>query len=348
MHGQVFKKSLPLIGAIIGLSALAALGIYLTTTAHQQDANHTIIRWAVDPHPIRAKTIALFEKRNPSIHVINDPDPSQQRLLTQIAGGVPADVMALYTADQVRSFARHNLLLDLRPYVAKYHIPVGDLYPQLAPLVYYGKQIVALPENSGTYNLFYNKKLFREAGIPYPQRGWTWQDCLNAAVKLTKYKTVAGRQVPVQKGIYVADGWWPYFVYNWGGRLFSPDGKRCVLDSNEAKAGMRFMSDLKLKYHVAPSSSEAQSLAPTGSYGGDFLLFSQGKVAMVVIGRFMISQYRLQKDLDWDVAYMPKGPFPTNVYGGKSYGIPRTSRHKDAAVKFVLHLHGPGKRGADR
>ncbi|MCE5197722.1 sugar ABC transporter substrate-binding protein [bacterium] len=330
--------TITLVATITGLLALVGLGIYLAATSHENTNGKTIIRWAVDAHPIRKVTIALFEKRNPKIEVMNDPDASQQRLLTQIAGGIAPDVMAMYTAEQLRMFAQNDLLLDLRPYVKKMHIPVDDLYPGLAPMVYYKDKIVAIPENCGTYNLFYNKKLFRQAGVPYPKPDWTWQDCLEAAKKLTKYKVVNGRKVPIQKGILVPDAWWPCFVWSWGGNVFSKDHKHCLLNTDEAKQGIRFLADLRLKYHVAPSSSEAQSMAPTGDYGGDMLLFKQEKVAMVMIGRFMITQYRLQKDLDWDVAYLPRGPVHVNIFGGKSYAIPKSSAHKEAAVKFVLHI----------
>ena len=119
------KGALP----IIGIGCIVALGIYLTATANPPQKGKTVIRWVVDPNPIRPTTIALFEKENPDIHVINDPDTGAQneRLLTQIAGNVAPDVMSISTPDLLYKLAKDGLLLDIRPYVRKYHIPVETL-----------------------------------------------------------------------------------------------------------------------------------------------------------------------------------------------------------------------------
>lgn len=330
----MLKLALP----VLGILAVVGLGIYLSATVNDsKTAGKTNIRWVVDPHPIRGTTIALFEKSNPDIHVVNDTDAGAQRLLTQLAGNVPPDVMALYSPGSLRKFAENDLLLNLRPYVKKYKIPVDDLRPQLRPYIYYKDQIVAIPENCAPMSVFYNKKLFREAGVPFPKPNWTWNDCLDVAKKLTKYKTVNGRQVAVQKGLYTLE--FPHmFVWMYGGRMFSEDGKTCLIDQERAMKGIRFWSDLRMKYKVIPSASEAQSMAPTGGYGGDQLLFSQGKVAMIITGRYMISQYRIQKGLDWDVANFPKGPYPCNPFVSKCYAIPKSCKHKDAAIRFICHL----------
>jgi multiple sugar transport system substrate-binding protein len=124
----------------------------------------------------------------------------------------------------------------------------------------------------------------------------------------------------------------------YGGHAFSSDGKRCLMDSEDVKKGIRFWADLRLKYRVMPTSSEAQSMAPTGAWGNDFLLFRESKVAMVVSGRWLCIQYREQKDLDWDVVSFPRGPNRFTVLVSKSYAIPKSCRNKEAALKFVRHL----------
>ncbi len=334
------KRFVKTIGMIVAVVGVVVLGIYLSATQAPTYKGKTIIRWVVDPHPIRKETIALFESRNPEVHVINDPDAGAQRLLTQVAGGVSPDVMALYTTESVRMFARNDILLDLRPYIDKYKIPINELYPQLAPYMYYDKKIVGITENCSSINVFYNKKLFDQAGLPYPKPDWTWDECVELGKKLTLYKTIGGRKVAVQKGLCVTDLLSPCFTWMYGGSLFSPDGKKCTIDSPEAKKGWRFWADLRLKYHITPSASEAQSMAPTGGYGGDYLLFAQGKVAMMFIGRFLIPEYRKQTELEWGVVDMPRGPNPMNLFLSKTYAIPKTCKNKDAAVKFLKHILG--------
>ncbi|MDH7482386.1 MAG: sugar ABC transporter substrate-binding protein [Armatimonadota bacterium] len=327
-----------ILGIAFGALATIGIGVYLVATINPRIPCKTVIRWVVDPNPIRKEQIKLFESKYRNIHVINDPGAEPQRLLTQLAGGVPPDVMALYNPQTIRLFAKNDVLLDLRPYVKKYKLPIEKLYPGLKPYIYYEDKIVGVPENCGPYVLFYNKKMFREAGIPYPKPGWTWDECLEVAKKLTKYQVVGGRKVPVQKGIYVGTHDWWFFIWMYGGHLYTPDGKRCIMNDEKVKKGIRFWADLRLKHHVTPTPSEAQSMAPTGGWGTDALLFRESKVAMMVSGRWLCIQYREQKDLEWDVTSVPHGPNRVTLLASKCYSIPKTSRHRHEALIFIKHL----------
>ncbi len=323
---------------ILGAALTAAIGVYLVATTNPRVPGKTVIRWCVDPNPIRKEQIKLFESKHPDISVINDPGAEAQRLLTQLAGDVPPDVMAIYDPQTIRLFAKNDVLLDLRPYVERYQLPVDKLYPGLKPYIYYVDRIVGVPENCGPYVLFYNRKMFREAGVPYPEPGWTWDECLDVAKKLTKYRVVNGRKLPIQKGLYVGTSDWWFFIWMHDGHLYSPDFKTCTIDSEAAKKGIRFWADLRLKYHVTPTTSEAQSMAPTGAWGSDALLFRESRVAMMISGRWLAIQYREQKDLDWDVVSVPHGPNRVTLLASKCYSIPKTCRHKHEALTFIKHL----------
>ena len=324
----------------LGAALTVLIGAYLVATANPVRQGKTVIRWCVDPNPIRKEQIKLFERTHAAIEVINDPGADAQRLLTQLAGDVPPDVMALYDPQSIRLFAKNGVLLDLGPYVEKFKLPVQNLYTSLSPYIYYRGRIVGIPENCGPYVVFYNRRLFREAGIPYPRPGWTWDQCLEVAKKLTRYRIVNNRKVPEQKGLYVSNGDWWFFIWMYGGHLFTPDGRRCVMDSDAVKKGVRYWASLRLVHHVMPTTSEAQSMAPTGAWGSDALLFRESKVAMTICGRWIAIQYREQRGLDWDVTSVPHGPNRITLLASKCYSIPKTCRNKDAAITFIRHLLG--------
>jgi len=149
---------------------------------------------------------------------------------------------------------------------------------------------------------------------------------------------VNGRKLPTQKGLYVGTSDWWFFIWMHNGHLYSPDFKTCTIDSEAAKKGIRFWADLRLKYHVTPTTSEAQSMAPTGAWGSDALLFRESRVAMMISGRWLAIQYREQKDLDWDVVSVPHGPNRVTLLASKCYSIPKTCRHKNEALIFLKHL----------
>ena len=126
-----------------------------------------------------------------------------------------------------------------------------------------------LPMNYSTLALYYNKKLFDDAGLPYPTENWTWNDLLSAARKLTIDGNKDG--VPEQWGIQMNANWengFEYWVAAAGGRLISEDGKKIVgyMDSPEAIRALKFYADLYHKYRVAPPPVDLQAWAG-GNHG---------------------------------------------------------------------------------
>ena len=331
------KDFISKISILIGVLLVVFIGIYLIKTLNPNAEEVTTIRWCVDPSPIRKETIALFEKSNSDIKVINDIDAGFQRLLTQLAGDVPPDVMAAYDIETLNTFYKYDLLLDLTPYIKDLKIPVNDFYPELKDFMYCDDKLVGIPENVGSFDLFYNKKVFDECNVLYPSNDWTWEDMFEAAKKLTSYKEVNGRKVPVRKGLTLVEV--PFiFVWMYNGKVYNEDGTKCIIDSEESRKGMRFWEEMRMKAKVIPSASEAASMAATGGWGGDQLLFANGKVAMLITGRYMVTAFRNFKGLDFGIAQFPKAPYPNNVLLSKAYCIPKNSKNKEAAIKFLIHL----------
>jgi len=94
--------------------------------------------------------------------------------------------------------------------------------------------------------------------------------------------------------------WWnaPTFIRQFGGRIFSTDGTRCIVDSAESIAGIQLMHDLTYKYGVMPSAAEEAAMATQGGWGsGTITLFSGGKAAMAIGGRWWLCTLRDNKNL---------------------------------------------------
>src|SRR5947199_368203 len=81
------------------------------------------------------------------------------------------------------------------------------------------------------------------AGATNPAPGWTWSDWLADAKKLT---VATGGQVS-RYGTALAP--WGAMVWGNGGELISADGKRSLLDSPEAAAGVQFAADMVTVHH---------------------------------------------------------------------------------------------------
>ena len=132
MNKETINNILYVLAAIV----VIAVGIYLMATQHVLPEGVTQIRWSVDNNPMRKVVIESFEKKNPDIHVINDPNADMQTILTQLAGDVPPDVITPYTIEAFRRLQRLGQLEDLTPYIEKYNIPVDKIRPELHDFVY--------------------------------------------------------------------------------------------------------------------------------------------------------------------------------------------------------------------
>ena len=107
----------------------------------------------------------------------------------------------------------------------------NDFWPAERQAVQVGGKVIGMPALVDNLALVYNKKLFDQAGIPYPTANWTWDDFRAAAKKLTD---------PAAKQFgwaYVADGSedtvWRFDALLWqaGGDILNSDNTKAEFNS---------------------------------------------------------------------------------------------------------------------
>ena len=132
------------------------------------------------PEEIDIITQALsdWQKEHPEIKVVFEHTPYTgytSKILTRIAGGAAPDIIAT-EVDYFVTFASKGVLEDLTPYVDQ--DPSGfrkdDFFPQIIDRFTYDGKLMALPRDIAPFAcVYYNKKLFDAAGLPYPTDDWT-------------------------------------------------------------------------------------------------------------------------------------------------------------------------------
>ena len=257
------------------------------------------------------------------------------RLLTRMAGDVAPDIMATEVNLFVNFWAK-DALLPLNQFIERdptFHLE--DFFPEALKRFVVEGQVYAIPRDIAPFAcVFYNKRLFDEAGLSYPTEDWTVEDLLDAAQRLTKRE---GDRI-VQYGFY---GWaWQNFVYAFGGKLVDDlhHPTRCLLDQPQAIQGLQFYADLMNAHHVAPTPVALGNLA----MGAPHLFMSQ-RVAMFSSGVWETPILRSIRDFEWDMALFPKGPTGLRAFGtgGTGYCILKASAHPEAAWEVLKALAGP-------
>jgi len=277
------------------------------------------------------KLAAQFHAENPNITVNVQLTPWEQywtKLQTSVTGGSAPDVFWM-NIPNFKLYAKGGALLPISDQVAKDNVDMSNYVSAIADAYKWDNKIYALPKDVDAVGLWYNKKLFTDAGVKFPDASWTWADLTAAAQKLTDSS----------KGIYgiAANAADQLNYYNTilqaGGHIISPDGKSSGYDSPEAIKGLQFWVDLINKYHASPTLAQMTDTAPLD-------MFTSGKVAMLYGGSWsvlsMVNIPYAKENVD--VAPMPKGEQVGGVSNGLGNAIYAKTKHPIEAWQFVKFL----------
>src|SRR6185503_19905423 len=149
----------------------------------------TLTLWSFYTRPEYPKynqILAQFEAKYPWITVKHVGGTSPQDILRAINSGTAPDVALEAGPDNVAKYCDSGAFVDLKPTIDPEHIDIAKIIPPAALdfTSYQGKQC-ALPVLSDAYGLYYNNKMFADAGISSPPK--TFTELQADALKLTQY-----------------------------------------------------------------------------------------------------------------------------------------------------------------
>jgi len=282
------------------------------------------------------KGITVTQERAPS------GSPYMEKVMTEAAAGNLPDILFVEEGN-FKYLQDSGLLVDLTPYIESDRdkdFNIKDYYPEIVDRFTVDNKLYVIPRDIAPICvIYYNKKLFDEAGVAYPKDDWTWKDLLDKAQKLTK-RDAKGNVT--QYGFL--DEWtiWEAWVYSNGGAIVDDikHPTKITLDSPEAIAGVQFRADLANKYKVTPPPVVINST--TMGWYGTASKFMEGKIAMFYTGYWKAGYFRDVKGFDWDVVMFPKGPtgkrgFPS---GGSGYAITSQCKNKELAWQVLKRFAG--------
>ena len=247
------------------------------------------------------RMIKRFNRENPDVHVLMQRMPwttYYNKLFVAGMGERAPEVFVIHVAHLPR-FHRAKFVRGVDDLVSRGGFDAADLDPSAWNAVAFDARHLGIPLDVHPQGLYYNKRLFREAGIvdasgrarPPTNR----QEFVDAAVKLTKDLDGDGR--PDQWGFAFT-----HYGHNFntlmpqfGGRYFDAAGRRCTLDNPANVEALQFGVDLIHKHRCAPPPEDMDS----------WIGFRQGKVAMVFEGIYMLQALLRQEDLDFGGAPVP-------------------------------------------
>ena len=191
----------------------------------------------------------------------------------------------------------------------------------------------ALPKDYDTIGLWYNEKLFDDAGVPYPDGNWYWQDFTDAAVELTdQSRGVWGTAAPLdsQQGhwntIYQQDG---CIVCDEGGEL------RSGYDTDEAIRGSS-------SGPISSSNTKPRPRRPQMTETEPYQSFFSGKLAMIFLGSWNAVLLKDQKEIaeSINVVPLPEGRRRSTCTNGLGNVISASTDYPEEAWELAKFLGG--------
>ncbi|MCI1890667.1 MAG: sugar ABC transporter substrate-binding protein [Schleiferilactobacillus harbinensis] len=272
-----------------------------------------------------------FEKDNPNIKIKMETTPWDQywtKMEAATTGGKMPDVVTMHSNESYK-YMSNDMLMSLEDMAKKGDIKFSNYNSGVTKLYMYKGKHYAVPKDVTNIGLWYNKTLFDQAGVKYPDDTWTWETFAENAKKLTN----------AAKGVYgfaaatAPETGYYNFIYQNDGQIWSMNEKKSHYNDKNTVGALQFYQDLMLKDKVSPS---AQVLEQTDQIN----LFESGKVAMIMAGNWgadeLASNEYTAKNAD--VAMLPKGKKQATVTNGLSWGISAKTAHPKEAQKFLKFL----------
>ncbi|MFC2042648.1 ABC transporter substrate-binding protein [Chloroflexota bacterium] len=313
------------------ISAILIISFELTSCLNYESTTEPItitFTFPESPDRSRYREIAdSFEKIHPNITINLRPDPTGQWARNErnevdvilwwpdpslIDSGKP-----LITP--VESLIKHNS-----------EIASDDFFPPTLDMFKWRGSLWALPAEIDMQVIFFNKELFDLNGVDYPRAGWTWDDLLETAQKLT----VTDEEASPDNGYYglVSNPrWGDYisFIYQHGSDILSTD------DPRTAEA-VQWYTDLALVHNVMPKPDRV-------FYGDPHGYFREEKAAMWI--GFLADRdgqgfHHLASpwDFEWGLAPLPKDQLEATLYRAQGYYVTSHTKHENESWEWIKFL----------
>jgi ABC-type glycerol-3-phosphate transport system substrate-binding protein len=320
-------------------------------------AGRPVIRWQTSSSALywaaAEQGAEIFNAEHPDMEMRIEPNPPggrMEKLMAAMVAGVSADIFE-YWALWFAKLHQKGQLMDVQPFVdaTMTEEDIADFVPgeweNFGRLSFIPGVRVAMPRYINFMWIHYNKDALDEAGITYPDKGWTVDDMADAALQLVK-KDADGNTT--QFGMNFPS--WAmerlfYHLERFGGAFCHHDRpKECLMDMPESQEALEW---LRARYW--DDHSWAEPLLTERSWGGS--VYTNGYAAMIEDGGPYYAWRRDTLEL-FDIDFMHPPTGPSDFYGkspeGRTsymvtdgFGMWSGTKWPDAAWEVDYFLAGP-------
>lgn len=249
------------------------------------------------------------------------------KLLTDFSGGTAPDLIQT-PAPWLSEFGANGLMRDMTDQIAAWPESSDWLDAAWIEVTTDGRRY-GIKNHHTTFGLFYNKDIFREAGL----------DPNDPPVTLTDFqetlRVIADELGPDILGFAFDQdaGYIVNFFANAQSELLIADNE-IAIDTPEVREAMEILQEIA-------ANGWALIAEPGANYQDARRAFLEGSVAMMLSGPWDLANLATNApDLDYGITVPPtlEGVEPRTIVAGTAVGIPAGARHPDLAWELIQRL----------
>lgn len=310
--------------------------LLLTSGVYAQD--NPVVTWAMWGSPeeiaVHQEVADAFMASNPDITVEIWSEPWSDyftKIQTLWASGDASEIPDIAFLSPISNYAADGVLEPLDPFIEEFDFPRDDFWPGLLDFAMFDGQVYGFPRDIGLEVVFYNKDIFDELGLDYPNEDWTWDDLLDATEAIS---IVAANGRVSRYGLGMEGGKYQLWIGQNGGSILDDmaNPSECTLDEPEAVEAIQFFADMMASSQAMPDANLSQS-------GGDAAVFQSGQVGMIIQNASRIATFN-EAGLNYDVTVVPipEGGQRSASAAGAAWTMSSFSDDKDSAWVFLSWL----------
>ncbi|MGG3572467.1 extracellular solute-binding protein [Bacillus gobiensis] len=211
-------------------------------------------------------------------------------------------------------------------------------------------KVYGVPATSDSRGLWYNKEIFKKAGLPVPWQPKNWEDIL-AAARTVKNKVPDVNPLLMQvgraNGEAVSMQTLEMLLYGTGDTLYNEQSKKWVVDSKGLQDSFAFIDQVFNKDKVGPELSVVMS-GQSGNIAFEKLM-PEGKLAIGLDGSWNAGRWTENgpapiENVEEKIGFAPmptqngQEPGTITMSGGWAWSIAEKSDLKEEAWEFIQFL----------
>jgi sn-glycerol 3-phosphate transport system substrate-binding protein len=285
-----------------------------------------------------------FEKENPGIKVKPIYSGAYQESITKALTAVKsndAPTMSVLLSTDMFTLIDEDAIVPFDPLIKtpEDQAWLKGFYPAFMENSQTGGKTWGIPFQRSTIVLYYNKEMFKDAGLDPNRAPATWKEMVEVAQKLTK-RDASGKVT--QWGVQIPASGFPYWLFQGlttenDVQLMNAAGTETYYDKPAVIEALQYWMDLTAKYKVHP-----EGIVEWGTTPKDFF---ERKVAMIWTTTGNLTNIKNNAKFDFGVAMLPANKRRGSPTGGGNFYLFKQAKPEQqaAAFKFIKWITSPAR-----